>query len=132
MLSSGMFLLMIAMIAGLAYVSFDNVQKKWEIQEQEANLELTYQALEDSTQKLAQSKEDLNRALKALTAAELIHESFVDSIKRNGNKMQQKKAEEVKYQAEQISEKIKMDDQTNKDLEKIEQIADELEGSDKE
>lgn len=132
MISSGMFLVVMAMIAGLAYVSIDNIQKKKELVENKTRLQETYKALSDSTEKLAERSQELNRAISALKAAELIHENFVDSIISVGSAMQQKKAEEVKAQVSQISEKIKTDEQTNKDFKKIERLADELDGEGKE
>ena len=125
-ISSGMFLLMLLMIAGLAYVSWDNARKNTKLKEQDRELQASKDSLESSNKALWDKQVELERTQLALQFANLKYETFVDSIISEGDRMQKKKAMEVKSSVSHVSEEIKDNKNIREDAENIERIEREL------
>lgn len=125
-ISSGMFLLMLLMIAGLAYVSWDNAQKNSLLKKQDRELQEKKDSLESSNKALWDKQVELERTQLALQFANLKYETFVDSIISGGDRMQKQKAMEVKSSVSHVSEEIKDNKNIREDAENIERIEREL------
>lgn len=126
MISSGMFLLMLIMIAGLAYVSWDNARKNSLLKKQDRELQVSKDSLESSNKALWSKQVELERTQLALQFANLKYETFVDSIISVGNGMQKQKAMEVKSSISHVSEEIKDNKNIREDAENLERIEREL------
>ncbi|MEL6251789.1 MAG: hypothetical protein AAFR87_07255 [Bacteroidota bacterium] len=125
-ISSGMFLLMLLMIAGLAYVSWDNARKNSKLKQQDQELQAKKDSLEDSNTALWEKQVELERTQLALKFANLKYETFVDSIISEGDRMQKQKAMEVKSTVSHVSDEIKDNKNIREDAENIERIEREL------